>query len=88
MVNKKTWTYLYQVVDAGGHTLEFLLRPTRDAEAAHRCFLKALGVWASLASQACFTYETETSSYLLTVPQFVPRIINVDKKHSFSQSNW
>src|SRR5438128_2655036 len=39
---KKTWTYLYRAVDSEGNTLEFLLSPTRDAEAAKRFFLKAL----------------------------------------------
>jgi transposase-like protein len=39
---KKTWTYLYRAVDSQGNTLEFLLSPTRDAEAAKRFFLKAL----------------------------------------------
>jgi len=39
---KKTWMYLYRAVDSDGQTLEFLLNPTRDAEAAKRFFLKAL----------------------------------------------
>ena len=39
---KGTWTYLYRAVDSEGKTLEFLLSPTRDAEAAKRFFLKAL----------------------------------------------
>jgi transposase-like protein len=39
---KKTWTYLYRAVDSEGNTLEFLLSPTRDAEAATDFFLKAL----------------------------------------------
>ncbi len=33
---KGTWTYLYRAVDSEGTTLEFLLSPTRDAEAAKR----------------------------------------------------
>src|SRR6266516_5255253 len=33
---RKTWTYLYRAVDSEGNTLEFLLSPTRDAEAAER----------------------------------------------------
>src|SRR6266487_1754362 len=40
---KKVWTYLYRAVDSEGNTLEFLLSPTRDAEAAKRFFRKALG---------------------------------------------
>jgi transposase-like protein len=39
---KKEWMYLYRSVDSDGNTLEFLLSPTRDAEATKRFFLKAL----------------------------------------------
>ena len=39
---KGVWTYLYQAVDAQGNTLELLLSPTRDAEAAKRFFSKTL----------------------------------------------
>jgi transposase-like protein len=39
---KKVWIYLYRAVDSQRNTLEFLLSPTRDAEAAKRFFLKAL----------------------------------------------
>jgi transposase-like protein len=39
---KKVWFYLYRAVDAQGNTLEFLLSPTRDAEAAKHFFLKML----------------------------------------------
>src|SRR5437762_3882469 len=39
---KKVWMYLYRVVDSQGNTLEFLLSPTRDAEAAKRIFAKTL----------------------------------------------
>src|SRR2546425_725177 len=35
---KKVWMYLYRAVDSEGNTLEFLLSPTRDAEAAKRFF--------------------------------------------------
>jgi transposase-like protein len=35
--------YLYRAVDSQGNTLEFLLSPTRDAEAAKRFFSKTLG---------------------------------------------
>ena len=34
--------YLYRAVDSHGNTLEFLLSPTRDAEAAKRFFSKML----------------------------------------------
>jgi IS6 family transposase len=40
---KKVWMSLYRAVDSEGNTLEFLLSPTRDAEAAKGIFLKALG---------------------------------------------
>jgi transposase, IS6 family len=39
---KKTWMYLYQALDSEGNTLEFLLSPTRAAEAAKRFFSKTL----------------------------------------------
>jgi transposase-like protein len=34
--------YLYRAVDSQGKTLEFLLSPRRDVEAAKRFFVKAL----------------------------------------------
>jgi IS6 family transposase len=39
---KKTWMDLYRAVDSEGNTLEFLLSPTRDAEAAQQFFSKTL----------------------------------------------
>jgi len=39
---KKTWMYLYRAVDSQGNTLEFLLSPRRDGEAAKRFFAKTL----------------------------------------------
>jgi hypothetical protein len=48
---KQTWTYLYRAVDSQGHTLEFLLSATRDAQAAERFFVKALHSSASSAPQ-------------------------------------
>jgi transposase-like protein len=39
---KKVWMYLYRAVDSQGNTMEFLLSPRRDAEAAKRFFAKAL----------------------------------------------
>jgi transposase-like protein len=39
---KKVWMYLYRAVDSQGNTLEFLLSPTRNAQAAKRFFSKAL----------------------------------------------
>jgi transposase, IS6 family len=40
---KKQWHYLYRAVDATGATLDCMLSPTRDAEAAERFFRKVLG---------------------------------------------
>jgi transposase, IS6 family len=39
---KKQWVYLYRAADSRGNTLDFLLSPTRDGEAAKRFFVKAL----------------------------------------------
>jgi IS6 family transposase len=39
---KKAWMYLYRAVDSQKNTLEILLSPTRDAQAAKRFFAKAL----------------------------------------------
>jgi transposase, IS6 family len=41
---KKVWMYLYRAVDSEGNTLEFLLSPKRDGEAAKRFFAKMLAV--------------------------------------------
>jgi len=42
---KQTWMYLYRAVDSEGNTLEFLLSPTRAAEAAKRFFSKTLAAF-------------------------------------------
>src|SRR5437879_1147468 len=49
---KKVWMYLYRAVDSQGNTLEFLLSPTRDAEAAKRFARQsaALDAWFSSSS--------------------------------------
>jgi IS6 family transposase len=39
---KKQWSYLYRAVDSEGHTLDFWLSATREAQAAERFFRKAL----------------------------------------------
>ena len=39
---KKVWMYLYRAVDSQGNTLEFLLSPRRDGEAAKLFFSKVL----------------------------------------------
>ena len=40
---KGVWMYLFRAVDSQGKTLEFLLSPTRDTQAARRFFTKVLG---------------------------------------------
>jgi transposase, IS6 family len=39
---KKRWVYLYRAVDSTGATLDFMLSPTRDADAAERFFRQVL----------------------------------------------
>jgi transposase-like protein len=39
---KKRWYYLYRAVDSTGATLDFMLSPTRDADAAERFFRRVL----------------------------------------------
>src|SRR5713101_4032850 len=86
---KKTWMYLYRAVDSQGNTLEFLLSPTRDAEAAKHFFLKALQPSARSTSQARSKHETGSASSLPTVPpapQLAPRVINVDKNAAYPKA--
>lgn len=40
---KSEWVYLHRAVDASGQTIDFLLSPKRDADAARRFYCKALG---------------------------------------------
>jgi transposase-like protein len=79
---KKVWMYLYRAVDSEGNTLEFLLSPTRDAEAATRFFLKALHSTADPVPQAHLVEERVAQPTALTdttTVKSVPRVINVDK---------
>jgi putative transposase len=39
---KGTWAYLYRAVDKDGHTIDFLLTPQRDQDAAEACLRKAI----------------------------------------------
>jgi len=87
---KKVWFYLYRAVDSEGKTLEFLLSPMRDAEAAKRFFCKALHITAGSAPQvgpiqelvALPTASTEpTASTILT-----PHVINVDKNAAYPKA--
>lgn len=81
---KKVWMYLYRAVDSDGKTLEFLLSPTRDAEAAKSFFLKALQSSARSASQDASMHERETESRLAF--QSAPRVINVDKNAAYPKA--
>ncbi|HEY5006138.1 MAG TPA: IS6 family transposase [Ktedonobacteraceae bacterium] len=86
---KKVWMYLYRAVDSQGNTLEFLLSPTRDAEAAKRFFCKALHVTTSSTPQACPIKEPvaqrPTLADLNTAPS-APRVINVDKNAAYPKA--
>ena len=44
---KQEWKYLYRAVDSCGNTLDFMLSPTRNGEAAKRFFLKILAATRS-----------------------------------------
>jgi transposase-like protein len=87
---KKVWVYLYRAVDSKGNTLEFLLSPTRDAEAAKCFFLKALQSSTRSTTGACPMHETETASPLPSSPLLVqepaPRVINTDKNAAYPKA--
>ena len=73
---RKTWMYLSRAVDSEGNTLEFLLSPTRDAQAAKRFFLKALHSPAKR-----FFAKTLTAPHTTT-----PRVITVDKNAAYPKA--
>jgi DDE domain len=76
-------------VDSKGNTLEFLLSPTRDAEAAKRFFLKALQSSTRSTSGACPMCEMETASSLLSSPlvqEPALRVINTDKNAAYPKA--
>ncbi len=86
---KKVWMYLYRTVDSEGNTLEFLLSPTRDAEAAKRFFVKALHSTACSAPGAHPVQEqvTEpTAPAELKTSTSTPRVINVDKNAAYPKA--
>ena len=58
---KKAWVYLYRAVGSQGNTLEFLLSPTRDAQAAKRFFSKALA--APHTSTPCVITVDKNAAY-------------------------
>ena len=78
---RKSWMYLYRAVDSEGNTLEFLLSPTRDAEAAKRFFLKALHSTVCSAPGALPLEELVEEPAVLADPittPSVPGVITVD----------
>jgi transposase-like protein len=84
---KKIWVYLYRAVDSEGNTLEFLLSPTRDAEAAKRFLLKALHVTAGSAPQGCPVKEQAVQFTPAANPATpAPRVINVDKNAAYPKA--
>ncbi|GHP00392.1 hypothetical protein KSF_104390 [Reticulibacter mediterranei] len=86
---KKIWFYLYRAVDSAGNTLEFLLSPTRDAEAAKRFFYKALNMTARSASQTLPHEECVAQLMSLAHPHTttsVPRVMNVDKNAAYPKA--
>jgi transposase, IS6 family len=86
---KKVWTYLYRAVDSEGNTLEFLLSPTRDAEAAKRFFLKVLLSSANSAPHAGAIEEKVAQPALpanSNASREAPRVINVDKNAAYPKA--
>ena len=86
---KETWTYLYRAVDSEGNTLEFLLSPTRDAEAAKHFFVKALHSTAGSAPQARPIEEQvaqPTAAADLNTTMSAPRVIHVDKNAAYPKA--
>jgi transposase, IS6 family len=65
---KKVWMYLYRAVDSQGHTLEFLLSPKRDTEAAKRFFSKTLDAPHSSTHQYHIAAPIASSRLIRTQP--------------------
>jgi transposase, IS6 family len=86
---KKAWFYLYRAVDSEGNTLEFLLSPTRDAEAAKRFLLKALHSTAASAPQGRPVEEQGAQPTAAAAPnptRSAPGVINVDKNAAYPKA--
>ena len=78
---RKTWMYLYRAVDSEGNTLEFLLSPMRDAEAAKGFFMKALHTPACSAPGARLVEKQVEEPTALADPSTTtsaPRVSTVD----------
>jgi transposase, IS6 family len=71
-----------------GNTLEFLLSPTRDAEAAKRFFAKALRTSASSTPQTRPSKENmaRATASAATTTASVPRVINTDKNAAYPKA--
>src|SRR5437763_11297475 len=70
-----------------GNTLEFLLSPTRDAEAAKRFFVKALHSTACSAPHVPAVEEQVAQPTAAANPATsVPRVINVDKNAAYPKA--
>jgi len=83
---KKVWMYLYRAVDSGDQTLEFLLSPTRDAEAAKGFFVKVLQSSAcSTASPELYNEQMERKAGFSS-PESAPRVINTDKNAAYPKA--
>jgi IS6 family transposase len=86
---KKVWFYLSRAVDSEGNTIEFLLSPMRDAEAAKRFFLNALRSTTDSAPQAHPIEEQVSQPTALTdttTLMSAPRVINVDKNGAYPKA--
>ncbi len=85
---KKVWMYLYRAVDSEGNTLEFLLSPTRDAQAAKRFFLKALHSPAGSAPHVHPVEEqvTQPTAVDPNTTTLTPRVITVDKNAAYPRA--
>ena len=77
--------YLYRAMDSEGNTIEFLLSPTRDAEAAKRFFLKALHATTDSTPQAQ-QVASPTAPTVPTPTRRTPRVINVDKNVAYPKA--
>jgi putative transposase len=73
---KGHWAYLYRAVDKEGHTIDFLLTPTRDRDAAETFLRKALRTQGlpekitidkSGANTAALTHDKKTQKTTITI---------------------
>ena|SRR5258706_7786262 len=78
--------YLSRAVDSEGNTREFLLSPTRDAEAAKRFFFKALGSSIPDAGMVEEKKPQPAKPADLKGSQAVLRVITVDKNAAYPKA--